>query len=53
MPPTLYDRQQLLDDVWTTPVSRLTTKYLLSDAGLKKLCSRLQIPTHREAIGRS
>jgi len=40
-----YDRQQLLDDVWSTPVSRLTKHYGLSDAGLKKLCSRLQIKT--------
>jgi len=40
-----YDRQQLLDDVWSTPVSRLTECYGLSDAGLKKLCSRLQIET--------
>lgn len=40
-----YDRQQLLDDVWSTPVSHLTKRYGLSDAGLKKLCSRLQIMT--------
>lgn len=40
-----YDRQQLHDDVWSTPVSRLTKHYGLSDAGLKKLCSRLQIKT--------
>jgi len=40
-----YDRQQLLDDVWSTPVTHLTQSYELSDAGLKKLCARLQIPT--------
>lgn len=45
MPIALYDRQQLLDDVWSTPVSHLKAKYALSDAGIKKLCSRLQIPT--------
>ena len=45
MPAHQYDRQQLLDDVWSTPVTHLTQRYELSDAGLKKLCSRLQIPT--------
>lgn len=45
MPVYQYDRQQLLDDVWSTPVTHLTQRYELSDAGLKKLCSRLQIPT--------
>jgi len=40
-----YDRQQLLDDIWSTPVTHLTQSYELSDAGLKKLCSRLQILT--------
>mgnify|MGYP003648163825 FL=1 len=45
MPVHQYDRQQLLDDVWSTPVTHLTQRYELSDAGLKKLCSRLQIPT--------
>ena len=40
-----YDRQKLLDEVWATPVTHLAGRYGLSDAGLKKLCSRLQIPT--------
>lgn len=41
----LYDRQQLLEDVWSSPVSHLTGRYGLSNAGLKKLCLRLQVPT--------
>jgi len=40
-----YDRQQLFDDVWSKPVSHLTELYGLSDAGLKKLCTRLEIKT--------
>lgn len=40
-----YDRGLLLEQVWTDPVSVVAPKYGLSDVGLKKLCSRLQIPT--------
>lgn len=40
-----YDRQRLLDDVWREPVMIVAPRYGLSDVGLKKLCSRLQIPT--------
>jgi len=40
-----YDRGVLLEQVWTDPVSVVAPKYGLSDVGLKKLCSRLQIPT--------
>lgn len=40
-----YDRKQILDEVWSTPVSNLAERYDLTDAGFKKLCSRLQIPT--------
>lgn len=45
MPTQLYDRQQLLDEVWSTPVTHLAERYGLTDVGFKKLCSRLQIPT--------
>jgi len=40
-----YDRGLLLEQVWTDPLSVVAPKYGLSDVGLKKLCSRLQIPT--------
>lgn len=40
-----YDRQRLLDDVWREPVLSVAPRYGLSDTGLKKLCSKLQIPT--------
>ncbi len=41
----LYDRAQLLDEVWSEPVQAVAPRYGLSDVGLKKLCSRLQIIT--------
>ena len=41
----LYDRAQLLEEVWSEPVQVVAPRYGLSDVGLKKLCSRLQIPT--------
>ncbi|WP_258198114.1 hypothetical protein [Pseudomonas viridiflava] len=40
-----YDRAKLLEDVWAEPVQVVAPRYGLSDVGLKKLCSRLQIPT--------
>ncbi len=41
----LYDRAKLLEEVWSEPVQALAPRYGLSDVGLKKLCTRLQIPT--------
>lgn len=41
----LYDRAKLLEEVWSDPVQMVAPLYGLSDVGLKKLCSRLQIPT--------
>lgn len=41
----LYDRAKLLDEVWSEPVQAVAPRYGLSDVGLKKLCSRLQIAT--------
>lgn len=40
-----YDRAKLLEEVWTEPVQTVALRYQLSDVGLKKLCSRLLIPT--------
>jgi hypothetical protein len=41
----LYDRAQLLGEVWSEPVQVVAPRYGLSDVGLKKLCARLQIAT--------
>lgn len=40
-----YDREKLLEEVWSEPVQVVAPRYGLSDVGLKKLCTRLQIPT--------
>lgn len=40
-----YDRATLLEEVWSEPVQVVAPRYGLSDVGLKKLCTRLQIPT--------
>jgi hypothetical protein len=40
-----YDREKLFDEVWAEPVMVVAPRYGLSDVGLKKLCTRLQVPT--------
>jgi len=40
-----YDRAKLLEEVWAEPVLIVALRYQLSNVGLKKLCSRLLIPT--------
>ncbi|HBP4587290.1 TPA: hypothetical protein L5606_005865 [Pseudomonas aeruginosa] len=40
-----YDRAKLLDEVWAEPMMVVAPRYGLSDVGLKKLCTRLQVPT--------
>jgi hypothetical protein len=37
-------RQQLYDQVWSTPMRTLAPRYGLSDVGLAKVCSRYDIP---------
>lgn len=37
-------RQQLYDMVWSESLLSLSKKYLISDVGLRKMCSRLAIP---------
>lgn len=40
-----YDRALLLKEVWSEPMTSVAPRYGMSDVGLKKLCSRLQIPS--------
>jgi hypothetical protein len=40
-----YDRALLLEQVWKDPMTAVALQYGVSDVGLKKLCSRLQILT--------
>jgi len=37
-------RDQLYDEVWTTPMTQLAKRYGLSDSGLAKICRKHRIP---------
>lgn len=39
------NRNELYEQVWSEPVSRLAPKYGISDVGLKKICRKLNVPT--------
>jgi hypothetical protein len=39
-----FERQELFDEVWATPVTTLAKKYGLSDVGLRKICMTLDVP---------
>jgi hypothetical protein len=39
-----WNRQNLYEEVWTTPLLTLATKYGISDVGLAKTCRKLGIP---------
>lgn len=42
--PVKLSREQLYEEVWSTPMHRLCAKYGLSDVGLAKVCRRMDIP---------
>lgn len=39
-----WNREELYEEVWSTPMRTLAEKYGLSDVGLAKTCRKLQIP---------
>ena len=39
-----FSRNDLYDEVWTTPLTRLGKKYGLSDNGVRKICRAMNIP---------
>lgn len=39
-----WNRDELYEEVWTTPMKTLAKKYGLSDVGLAKTCRKLSIP---------
>lgn len=41
---TTLSREELYEQVWSEPVSRLTPGYGLSDVGLAKICREMRIP---------
>lgn len=36
-------RNELYQQVWTTPITRLAERYGISDVGLKKICKRMDV----------
>jgi hypothetical protein len=40
----LWDRNELYEEVWATPMAKLAKKYGISDVGLAKVCRKLSIP---------
>ncbi len=41
---TRIEREELYDEVWSTPMVRLAKRYGISDVGLAKVCKKLKIP---------
>lgn len=41
---TTFERQQLFDEVWSSPVTKLAKGYGMSDVGLRKICVALDVP---------
>ena len=37
-------REDLYQEVWSTPMAQLAKKYNMSDTGLAKICKRMEIP---------
>ena len=37
-------REELYEEVWSTPLTQPCAKYGLSDNGLRKVCKRLNVP---------
>jgi hypothetical protein len=37
-------RKELYDLIWSTPMTSLAKKYLISDSGLRKICKKYEIP---------
>lgn len=44
------DRDELYEEVWKTPVFRLSRKYGISDRGLAKICKRMKHPRSAKRI---
>ena len=44
---TTFERETLYKEIWAEPVSTVSARYGLSDAGLRKICKRLGVPMPR------
>lgn len=40
----IYKREQLYEEIWTMPVSKVALKYGVSDVAIHKICQKLRIP---------
>lgn len=40
----IFKRDELYEEVWSSPMTHLASKYGLSDNGLRKICRKLNIP---------
>jgi hypothetical protein len=40
----IWNREELYDEVWSTPMQKVAKKYGISDVGLAKVCRKLAIP---------
>ena len=40
----ILNRKSLYREVWEKPISTLSTNYVLSDVGPKKICKALNVP---------
>jgi hypothetical protein len=39
------ERDQLYEEIWSEPISKIVSKYHISDMGLIKICRKLEVPT--------
>ena len=46
-----FSRERLYELVWSQPISRIGPRYGVSDTAIAKICRKLDVPSHREAIG--
>jgi len=42
---TTIERNELYEQVWKVPMTKLAKQYGISDVGLKKICKKLNVPT--------
>jgi hypothetical protein len=41
---TDFQREELYEQVWTDPVTKVAKRYAISDVGLRKICVDLEVP---------
>jgi hypothetical protein len=40
----IFTRKRFYDLIWSEPLSRLSKKYAISDNGLRKMCTKYNVP---------